>query len=262
MSLAVELKNVSKWFFKSNLPLFDWKKKKKIEALAQVDLKIPRGSIFVLVGPNGSGKTTLLKILAGLLLPDGGEVWIHGSPLKGNNLCLQNQVALASASGRDFYGRLTVRQNLEFFAALYSIPPQVIRQEVLRTAHCLGLEKFLNRPYEQLSSGTRQKLILARTFLSQASILLLDEPTRSLDPLAARDFRNFLKELSKKFGKTLLLATHSLAEAEEWADFIGILHEGRLVRVGRAQTFNPKNETGGLAVVFEALCRKAEENLS
>ena len=247
MSPAVELKNISKWFSKPVYPFPVWRKKKKIQALTQVDLKIAPGSIFALVGPNGSGKTTLLKILAGLFLPDAGEVWIRG------------QAALASATGRDFYWRLTVRQNLEFFAALYDLPPKEIRQNVFQVAGQLGLGEFLDRPYEQLSSGTRQKLILARTLLSRASILLLDEPTRGLDPLAARAFRNLLKEFSRQFKKTLLLTTHNLAEAEEVADHIGVLHEGRLLKVGTLQEFIGGNGNVGLEDAFESLCRKRKQ---
>lgn len=239
MDFAIEIKGVSKEFSSLVYSLPFLRKKKKIRALSQVDLQIPKNSTFVLVGPNGSGKTTLLKILAGLLLPDAGEVRIHG------------QAALASSTGRDFYWRLTVRQNLEFFAALCDLPPKEIRPNVEQTARRLGLAEALDRPYEQLSSGIRQRLILARALLSRASILLLDEPTRSLDPLAAREFRNFLKEFSREFGKTLLLTTHNLEEAEGMGDRIGILHEGRLVQV--------ENKPWRLAAVFETVCADTEE---
>lgn len=263
MNPAVELKGVSKRFSKSVYPFPSWEKKKKIQALTHVSLQVPAGSIFALVGPNGSGKTTLLKILGGLLLPDEGEVLIHGSFFKGDDTHLQRQVALASSVGRDFYRRLTVRQNLEFFSVLYDLPPKKIRQSILQMSHQLGLEGALDRPYEQLSSGVRQKLVLARALLNQASILLLDEPTRSLDPLARREFRNFLKGFSKKFEKTLVFATHDLSEAEELADTIGILHEGRLLKIGALREFIGDNgrekERKGLEDAFVALCQKSQQ---
>ena len=253
MTPAIQLKGICKRFFKPVYPFPAWRKKKKIQALTQVNLEVPRGSIFALVGPNGSGKTTLLKILGGLLLADEGEVWIHGALSKGEDLPIQRRVGFASASGRDFYSYLTARQNLEFFAVLYDLPPKNIPPRISEVVRELGLEEVLDRPYQQLSTGVRQKLVLARVLLSQASILLLDEPTRSLDPLAKMKFRNLLKEFSKKFEKTLLLTTHDLSEAEELADTVGILHQGRLLKVGSIQEFNAGNGSKGLEDVFVAL---------
>lgn len=260
MTPAIQLKRISKQFSRPVYPFSSRRKKKKIQALVQVSLEIPRGSIFALVGPNGSGKTTLLRVLAGLLLADEGEVWIHGSHSKEENLHTQRQVGFASASGRDFYSRLTARQNLEFFAVLYDLPSKDIPQRISKVAHDLGLEEeFLNRPFQQLSTGVRQKLVLARVLLSHASILLLDEPTRSLDPLAKRKFRNLLKEFSKKFERTLLLTTHDLSEAEELADTVGILHQGRLLKVGSIQEFNSGNGSKGLEDAFVALVSQVDQ---
>lgn len=246
MTPAVELKGISKRFSSPVDPFPLWKKKKKIQALIQVDLEVPKGSIFALVGPNGSGKTTLLKILAGLLLPDEGEVRTDGP------------VCLAFANGRDFYWRLTVRQNLEFFAALYGLSAKEARERILQAARQMGLEESLDRSYQELSAGMRQRLILARALLGRASILLLDEPTRSMDPLVRQEFRSFLKETSKGNGRTVLLATHDLSEAEEMADTIGVLHQGRFLKSGPVREFRSLDGTRGLEAALATLCRKKE----
>ena len=237
----IEVRGVSKSFRSSTPSRFSWKKNPVVHALRQVDLDIPQGKIFALVGPNGAGKTTLLKILAGLLLPDQGSVRVNG------------RVSLTLAEGRSFYVRLTPRQNLEFFAALYDLPPKEARQKIQRTAEQLGFTPSLDRPYEQLSSGTRQRVAIARSFLNDAPVLLMDEPTRSLDPLAKRELRELLKQLSREWQRTILLTTHDLAEAAELAESIGILHEGRLLKVvGGA----------GLEAELIALCRPKDRHAS
>lgn len=231
MSPAIEVRGVSKSF-------------RSVRALIRIDLEIPPGNIFALVGPNGAGKTTLLKILAGLLLPDQGSARIEGP------------VSLTLSEGRSFYMRLTPRQNLEFFAALYGLSGPQARERIRRTAEQMGFTPSLDRPYEQLSTGTRQRVAIARSFLNEAPVLLLDEPTRGLDPLAKRELRGFLKQLSRERGRTLLLATHDLSEAAELADRIGVLHEGRLLKVERREAFCP-NGSGkeGLETALAALCR-------
>ena len=244
MDPAIKLKGISKKFWRPVYPFPAWRKKKKIQALTQVDLQVPRGSIFALVGPNGSGKTTLLKIAACLLLPDEGEVWTEG------------RVSLAFANGRDFYWRLTVRQNLEFFSALYGLSKEKMRGKILQAVHQMGLENILDRPYQQLSTGMRQRLILARAFLSEASVLLLDEPTRSMDPLARQEFRRFLKETSKKYHQTVILATHDLSEVEELADTMGVLHQGRLLKTEAVRRGKEPNRRKGLEAIFETVCRE------
>lgn len=232
MTPAIRISSVSKWFYKRSSLFEPWRNAPKILALNRISCEIPQGTLFALVGPNGAGKTTLLKILTTLLLPDEGEFWMHGFSARNQASRIRSLVSFVLSEGRNFYWRLTARQNLEFFARLYNFSKKQIQIKIQILARQFRLEKVLDRPYEELSAGTRQRLALARAFLNDSSILLMDEPTRSLDPLAKKEVGETLIGLAREWGKTVLFATHDLTEAEEWADQIAILHEGCLLRIG------------------------------
>ena len=255
METAIKIYRVSKRFRRPP-PLFaPWRGAKTIQALSKVDWEIPKGSVTALVGPNGAGKTTLLKILATLVLPDEGEVWVNGFSLSRDPNRIRQSVSLALGEERSFYWRLTARQNLEFFAALYDLSSQETRKKIDELAQTLDFRSSLDRIYQELSSGLRQRLVLARSFLNGASVLLVDEPTRSLDPLAKIELRRLLRQFSREWGKTILFTTHDLREAQTTADRIAILHQGRLVQT---QTHSgPLEELPSLKLetLFAELCR-------
>jgi len=225
MDFAIDVRDVSKSFWTRTAL---WRPSTQVEALHGVTFQVKPGQIFALVGPNGAGKTTMLKILSTLILPDDGEVVMAGFSASGQAARIRSTLSYAMGDEKSFYWRLTARQNLEFFGALYNVPSGELRSKIQEIAVITGLQIALDRPYEEMSTGFRQRVALARSFLNNASIVLADEPTRSLDPLSKNEIQALLRDLSRKWSKTLLLTTHDLREAQSLGDQIGILHQGRL----------------------------------
>lgn len=203
------------------------------EALQQVDLQVEQGEFFGLLGQNGAGKSTLFRILAGLVLPDAGEVKLSGMPLlEGGRLC-RELIAPVIPSERSLFWRLSATDNLRLYASLHRMAPPTIDDRIEQVLGVVGLDSAGSKQVGLFSSGMRQRLLIARALLPQPKILLLDEPTRSLDPVSARDFRRFLREeIGERQGCTVLLATHDHEEVRDLCDRIGVLHEGRMLAIG------------------------------
>lgn len=197
-------------------------------ALDGVDLTVAPGELFVLLGPNGAGKTTLIKILTTLLLPTGGEAWVNGREVRRDPMRIKEMVGYCIGSERSFYWRLTGMQNLQFFAALNNLSSRARDrvEEVLRT---VGLEEVAHQMFATYSAGMRQLLGIARALLTSPSVLFVDEPTKSLDPVAATRVQRLIrKKLVDEEGKTVFCATHNLREASYLADSVGIISRGRM----------------------------------
>ena len=223
-------------------------------ALDDVNLLLGHGEVLGLLGTNGAGKSTLLKILATLILPNAGRVSVHGWDVATDADRVRRLVGFASGDERSFYWRLTGRQNLEFFAAFQGLAPRVARGRIETLRERLGLEA-LDRRFALYSTGMRHRLALARALLAEPAILLLDEPTRSLDPLATAAVHDLIRTtLLGERGCTLVVATHDLAEAEALCDRVAILHRGRLVADDTVHAL-----TGGtaLSAVFEDVVGRA-----
>ncbi len=224
----IEVSRLTK-VFKPGRGLFEvFRKGPNVKALERVDLRVREGQIMALLGPNGAGKTTLIKILSSLLLPDEGEVKIGGMDVKKHGRAVKKIVGLAVGEERSFYFRLTGRQNLHFFASLYSLSRAVARKKINEIAELLGIED-LDRRFQEYSTGGKQRLAIARCLLSDAKVILMDEPTRSLDPIAACELGKLIKErLAGELGRTVLFATHLTHEAEELADEIAVIDRGEI----------------------------------
>jgi len=208
----------------------------RIEVLRGVSLEVPRGGFFGLLGPNGAGKTTLFKILATLVQPEAGRVMIAGIDGLRDPAAVRRVLTPVIADERSLNWRLTGRENLELYAALYGVPRREVRALSTRLLATIGLTEAADRRVGTYSSGMKQRLLIARALLSRPTVLLLDEPTRSLDPVSARDFRRFLREeIADRQGCTVLLATHDADEAFELCDRLAVLHRGRLVAQGTAR---------------------------
>lgn len=252
---AVDVRNVTKWF----PPLFSfrrfWKRRPKVKALDHINLRVKPGTIFALVGPNGAGKTTLLKLLSTLLLPDEGEVRINGRSSLTDASKIRQTLGFTMGHDWGFYWRLTARENLEFFATLYDLSRSETKKKIGEASQLFGMEEYLDRSYQTLSTGMRQRVALARSFLNGATLLLADEPARSLDPLARKELRGLFRKLAKGHGKTVVLATHDLNEAGEVADQIGILHRGRLVKTVTPHELRQSGNQENLENLFAELCR-------
>lgn len=207
----------------------------KVTVLDDVSFTVGRGEFFGLLGPNGAGKTTLFKILATLVVPDGGRALVEGFDVQDDGSEVRSRLACVLSDGRSLYWRLDARQNLELFADLQGLPRSEVPSRVRSLLETVGLEDTGDKMVGDFSSGMQQRLLLARALLGDPEVLLLDEPTRSLDPLAARDFRSFLREeIAGRRGCTILLATHDSDEAFGLCDRVGVLHEGRLLAAGAA----------------------------
>ncbi len=198
-----------------------------------LDLEVRSGEVFGIVGPNGAGKTSLIKILATLVLPTSGTVRVLGWDVTQDSQAVISNMGLVLADERSFYWRLTVRQNLTFFAVLNELPRDVRDERIDELIGIVGVEEWEHRPFRDLSAGIRQRVGLARALLTDPALLLMDEPTSSLDMHASEEFRAWIREeLVERRKKTILLVTHSAVEAEELCTRIGLLQGGKLEVLG------------------------------
>ena len=224
----IEINDLKKIFYESSLiPL---RRGRQITALDGVNMRVNSGEVVALVGRNGAGKTTLLKILAALVLPTSGKVQIDSADVVSEPDRVRALVGLATGDERSFYWRLTGRQNLELFAALYNLPTRLIRSRVEELSNTLGFSSYADQFFKSYSTGMRQRLALARCLIHNPPVLLLDEPTHGLDPVMKSQLLNFLRdELVRSAGKTIIFATHQLSDATEIADRIAIIDRGRII---------------------------------
>lgn len=242
---AIQLTDISKTFTERTWKTaLGFRAPGRVEALKEVSLSIQPGEIFGLIGPNGAGKTTLIKILATLILPDSGEASICGFDLSSQANRIRHLIGMVTANDRSFYWRLTGRQNLNFFASLWDLTNP---DKTLRIKHVLDLVDLKDKADAQVmkySSGQLQRLALARALLPDPTILLMDEPTRSLDPGAASQFRKLAKTyLSGKKGKTIIWCTHNLQEAKDVCNALAIIDKGRVVSSGSLDQIQSLIET-------------------
>jgi ABC-2 type transport system ATP-binding protein len=204
-------------------------------AVADVSLEVHAGEFVGLLGPNGAGKTTLLKILATLIIPDRGVATVAGYDVVTQAASVRNVIASVLANERSLYWRLSAKQNLELFAALLRLPPRDTAARVTEALDVVGLADSGRKMVGQFSAGMMQRLLVARALLGQPRVLLLDEPTRSLDPTAAHAFRSFLREeLAGQRRCAVLVATHRSEEAFDLCDRVVVMSRGRVAATGSA----------------------------
>ena len=202
--------------------------RERFRAVDGIDLLVEPGEIFGLLGPNGAGKTTTMKMLATLLIPTSGTIRVLGiDPLERPREIRARLGAMLSGE-RSLYWKLTGRENLEYFAALYHV---ATREIATRIENVLAATKLTDRAddyVERYSTGMRQRLALARALLPDPPLVVLDEPTVGLDPQASRDLRDRVREL-KAQGRTVLLTTHYMEEADQLCDRVAIIDHGKIV---------------------------------
>ncbi|HEY5901715.1 MAG TPA: ATP-binding cassette domain-containing protein [Anaerolineales bacterium] len=197
-------------------------------AVNGVDLDIRRGEIFGLLGPNGAGKSTTIRMLCTLLEPTSGSARVNGFDLVREANDVRRSLGTLLAGERSIYWKLTGRENLEYFAALYHIPPSAARRRVDELIERMELKERAGELVEKYSTGMKQRVAIAKALLARPPILLLDEPTLGLDPQAARRLRELIAEL-KQEGHTILLTTHYMEEADQLSDRIGIIDAGKVI---------------------------------
>jgi ABC-2 type transport system ATP-binding protein len=203
-------------------------RRETFRAVDGIDLRVERGEIFGVLGPNGAGKTTTMKMLATLLEPTHGTARVLGFDVVTDAREVRRRMGAVLSDGRSLYWKLTARENLEYFAALYHVPPSEQRRRISAALDAVKLDDRAEDYVERYSTGMRQRLVLARAILPDPELLLLDEPTVGLDPQSARDLRDRVRELQSQ-GRTVLLTTHYMEEADQLCDRIAIVDHGRIV---------------------------------
>jgi ABC-2 type transport system ATP-binding protein len=197
-------------------------------AVDGVSLQIERGEIFGLLGPNGAGKSTTIRMLCTLLEPTSGTARINGYDILRQANEVRQNLGTVLAGERSIYWKLSARENLEYFAALYHIPADVAKKRVDDLLERMELTARANDLVEKYSTGMKQRVAISKALVANAPILLLDEPTLGLDPQAARNLRELIVQL-KAEGHTILLTTHYMEEADQLSDRIGIIDQGKII---------------------------------
>lgn len=226
-------------------------------AVNDLSLTVPRGEFFAVLGPNAAGKTTTLKILAGLMKPTSGSTRVAGFDVHAQPLEARRRMAFVP----DFpflYEKLTPWEFIRFTGQLFAMSDAAILDQGQDLIRRFNLEPFAGKPIEGLSHGTRQRVAIVSALLHAPEVFIIDEPMVGLDPQHARIVKDILKERSLA-GMTVLVSTHQLSVAEEMADNIGIIHQGRLVAVGTREELRRRSgQSGPLEDVFLALTAEAE----
>jgi ABC-2 type transport system ATP-binding protein len=208
--------------------VFTPRRREPVTALDAVSLSIPGGEVHGLLGPNGAGKTTLVKILSTVLLPTSGKATVCGHDVVAATKAVRPLIGIVFGGERGLYTRLSARQNLEYWGALYRLPKAEIKRRSGTLLDRVGLTERADQRVEEFSRGMKQRLHLARGLMGDAQVLFLDEPTTGMDPLAAREFRRLIGEL-KGEGRTILLTTHDMLEAETVCDRVTLIDRGRVL---------------------------------
>ena len=232
-SPAVEVTGLTKVFEKGRRTI--WQRitrqpdrRERFVAVKGIDLRVERGEIFGVLGPNGAGKTTTLRMLATLLEPSSGDLRVLGIDVRRHPREVRARLGAMLSGERSLYWKLTARENLEYFAALYHVPPREQRARIDASLVAVKLMDRADDYVERYSTGMRQRLALARALLPDPPLVILDEPTVGLDPQSARDLRDRVREL-KRQGRTVLLTTHYMEEADQLCDRIAIIDHGEIV---------------------------------
>ncbi len=237
MSYAVETRDLTRVFsgkrhlFRRKRPHQDGEEPEgPVRALDGVTMQIKEGELFGLLGPNGAGKTTLIKILCTLLLPTGGQAFVAGYDVAKDVFPIRQRISMVSGGETTGYGLLTTRENIWMFSQFYGVSSKDANARIDELMDVFGLRDRRDAKVRTLSTGQRQKMNMIRGFVTDPDIIFLDEPTVGLDVNAARTIRDYVvKWLQEQTGKTVLLTTHYMAEADEMCDRIAIIDNGRIL---------------------------------
>lgn len=267
MDQAIIVRDVYKKFGKPGQPF--WKQvfggspngqKPAVVAVDNVSFEVQEGEIFGVLGPNGSGKSTLIRLIATLLLPDGGNIVVFGHDVVNQPMEVQRLINRVSVEA-SFFKKLSPMENLLYGARLYGLTSRETRQRVEEILTRLGLEKrSIYKPMEEMSRGMQQKVAIARALLSRPRLLLLDEPTTGLDPRSKREVQEVIRELNQESRTTILLTTHDMVEADNLCDRIAIIDSGVIVALdtpsGLKKIISPNGREPTLEDVFLELTGK------
>ena len=243
---SLEVVGIHKAFRRSSGWRDAFRSPQRVPALRGVDFVIRPGEIFGLLGPNGAGKTTLVKIISGLVLPDEGTVLVGGADRTRDERASRGTIGVVYGDERTFNWRLTVRDNLMFYAQLYSIPSDVGRRRIEHLLRLVGLEDAGDRRMMAFSSGMRQRAAIARGLLHDPAVVLMDEPTRTLDPVGSHTLHELVRRRIADEGRTVLVATNIMSEAEALCHRLMLLHGGVAVLEGTVAEIRARYRPGAL----------------
>ncbi len=260
-NLALSLENVEKYFPPA---VSGWRafvqpsSRLTVPALRGISFEVQPGEVLALVGANGAGKSTLLRILTTLLIPTRGRAQVGGFDVAREPAKVRLQIGYHTGGDACFYLRLTAKENLVLFAGLNNLSDSEARRRITELTGPFGLGELLDRQVRMLSTGNVHRLGLARAMLHRPSVLILDEPTRSLDPLAAAEFRRFLmQDVVGAHGTTMIFASHTLAEVEQLAGRIAVLDGGRLLACDTLAGLREETGVQSFEESLEILTRRA-----
>lgn len=217
-------------------------------ALKNVSFSCPSGQVLGLLGPNGAGKTTTLRILASSILPDSGKITINGEDVLHKPLLAKRKIGFLS-SKTGLYARLTAKENIEYFAKLHGMSKKTIKEQGELLYQQLGIEDYLHRRIDTLSSGMHQKVSIARAVIHQPEVLVLDEPTTGLDIMATETILNFIEQ-QKELGRPVIFSTHHMDEVSALADNVAIIDQGQTCFEGSILALKEKAEVEDLREAF------------
>ena len=235
--------------------------KRSVEALKGVSLEVQPGEVFGLLGPNGAGKTTLIKILTTLLLPSSGQAWVNGFQVERQDNQVRATVGCMLMGERGLYWKLTGRENLEYFGALYHYSPKDRKRRAEEIISLLKLGEIADRTVETYSSGQKMSLAFGKALINDAPLLVLDEPTNTLDVPSASELRAIVRDLNTQ-GKTVIYTTHIMIEAETLCDRVAIIDHGHLLALGTVAELKASLNREAVVHVEGAISSRAEESVS
>ena len=246
----VDVRVLSKSFVTKEGPILR-KRRKSLVAVDDISFSVPRGEIFGLLGPNGAGKTTTIKMLCTLITPTSGDAFINGKSIVDDPQKVRENLGVMLTGERTLYWKLTGRENLEYFAALYHLQHSDTMKRINYLLQLVGLGDREDTIVENYSTGMRIRLSFAKALLNEAPVLLFDEPTASLDPQSSRLIRDIIRGL-KKDGHAIILTTHNMDEADFLSDRVAIIDHGRIVRLGSPSELKEKVKSNDI-IEIEAL---------
>jgi ABC-2 type transport system ATP-binding protein len=253
---ALEVHNLRKEFVRRD----GGRKRRRVEALRGVSFDVARGECVAILGPNGSGKSTLVRLLATLLLPDGGSASVFGHDAFKETRAVRRLVNRVSVEA-SFFKKMSAVENLSYAARFYGLRASETREQIPEILKRVGFPVDRSgNPMEDLSRGMQQKVALARALLTAPILLLLDEPTTGLDPRSKQEVQQFISEVRAEHDATVLLCTHDLAEAETLADRVGILDDGNLLCLEPADELKARYGAATLEEAFFSASGHAFEN--
>lgn len=267
MDMAIEVKELKKYFISKKRKMFRVVEKSEFKAVDGVSFEIKKGEVFGLLGPNGAGKTTTIKMITGLLRPTSGYVKVNGLDVDKNPMEALKNIGTVLAGDRSIYWKLTGRENLEYFAALYGCNRKEAKRRAEKLIKRLGISEKADELVEKYSTGMKQKVALGKALIPEAPVVLLDEPTLGLDPNSARDLREIILDI-KTEGRAVLLTTHYMEEADFLCDRIAIVDTGKIIALDTPENLKDsirsiKNPAPSLEDVFIKLTgKKLKEEVS